>query len=152
MSKLERSDANQARVYSFIPIHQLPCSAPHKFDAFFEPLVSEIEDLYMDGAEVFFRMAVSGHSSENDVARLRVLPLLITADSKAHAEIGLTTAGCFKGCRRCFLSGQYIPERKHYYYGQFCQRFRFPAPAQSADTNRQFGKEVDAATSSAVKK
>ena len=151
MSKLERSDANQARVYSFIPIHQLPCSAPHKFDAFFEPLVSEIEDLYMDGAEVFFRMAVSGHSSENDVARLRVLPLLITADSKAHAEIGLTTAGGFKGCRRCFLSGQYIPERRHYYYGQFRQRFRFPAPVRSADTNRQFGKEVDAATSSAVR-
>ena len=43
------------------------------------------------------------------------LPLLVTADSKAHVEIHLTTAGGFKGCRRCNVTGTYIAERRHYY-------------------------------------
>ena len=54
MSKLNRSHSSNAKVYSFIPIHQLPKDAPHKYDAFFEPLVAEIEDLYIDGEQVFF--------------------------------------------------------------------------------------------------
>ena len=150
MSKAERSDGSYARVYSFIPVHQLPRSAPHKFDAFFEPLIEEIEDAYMNGVEVFFKMSVD-QSHVNDVTTVRVLPLLITADSKAHAEIGLTTAGGYRGCRRCFLSGQYISEKRHYYYGQFRKRYRFPAPARSAESNRQYGQSVDSATSSAEK-
>lgn len=41
MSKAERSDAQNARMYSFIPVSQLPREAPHKYDAFFEPLIQE---------------------------------------------------------------------------------------------------------------
>lgn len=146
MSTVERSNGNNAIVYSFIPIHQLPKCSPHKFDAFFQPLIEEIEDLYINGCETFFKMAVDG---PNDFPTIRLLPLLITADGKAHAEIGLTTAGGYKGCRRCLVSGQYIPDRRHYYYGQFRKRSRYPAPNRSANSNR---KEVDNATTAANKR
>ena len=46
MTKADRCDANNAQVYSFIPVNQLPNNAPHKYDAFFEPL-QEVEDLYI---------------------------------------------------------------------------------------------------------
>ena len=50
MSKLNCSHSSNAKVYLFIPVHQLQKDAPHKYVAFFEPLVAEIEDLYI----VFF--------------------------------------------------------------------------------------------------
>ena len=47
MSKLDRSANKNAQVYSFVPVDQLPKDSPHKLDAFFGPLITEIEDLYM---------------------------------------------------------------------------------------------------------
>ena len=119
MIKGARSDTNNARVYSFVPVSQLPHDSPHKYDAFFKPLVEDIENLFLYG-EVFFKGEVEGYSPPND---FHVLPLLVTADSKAHAEIGLATGGGHKGCHRCTLSGTYISERRHYYYGNFRYRF-----------------------------
>lgn len=152
MTKGARSDANNARVYSFVPVSQLPHDSPHKYDAFFEPLVEDIENLFLCGEEVFFKGEVEGYSPPNDFPTLRVLPLLVTADSKAHAEIGLTTAGGHKGCRRCTLSGTYISERRHYYYGNFRYRFQHPCPLRKAEMNRAYGREADAATSIAERK
>ena len=75
MSKLDRSANKKARVFSFIPVHQLPRD---KYDAFLEPLLKELEDLYINGMEVFFRSPVPGYSEgNNSVATLRVLPLLL---------------------------------------------------------------------------
>jgi len=54
-------------------------------------LVEEIENLFIHGEEVFFKAEVEGFSPPNDFSTLCLLPLLVTADSKAHAEIGLTT-------------------------------------------------------------
>ena len=34
MKKANRSSGSSAKVYSFIPVNQLPCEAPHKYDAF----------------------------------------------------------------------------------------------------------------------
>ena len=59
MSKSERSDADNALVYSFIPTSQLPTDSPHKFDAFFKPLLDELEELFIIG-EVFFRNKIIG--------------------------------------------------------------------------------------------
>lgn len=60
MSKVNRAESKYARVYSFIPTWQLPKHAPHKLDAFLEPLVTELEDLYIHGQEVFFKKEVDG--------------------------------------------------------------------------------------------
>ena len=54
MTKANCSSGSNARVYLFIPVNQLPRDAPHKYDAFFEPLVEGIENLFIHGEEVFF--------------------------------------------------------------------------------------------------
>ena len=41
MSKLDHS----ANTNAFVPVDQLPKDSPHKLDAFFEPLITETEDL-----------------------------------------------------------------------------------------------------------
>lgn len=86
MTKANRSCGSNARVYSFIPVNQLPHDAPHKYDTFFEPLVEEIENLFIHGEEVFFE--VESFSPPNNFPTVRLL-LLVTADSKSHTEIGL---------------------------------------------------------------
>ena len=43
-TKADRCDANNARINSFTPVNQLPNDAPHKYNAFFEPLLKEIEE------------------------------------------------------------------------------------------------------------
>ena len=75
-----------------------------------------------------------------------MLPLLITADSRAHSEIGLTTAGGYSGCRRCTITGTYIPEKQHY-YGNFRYRFRFRCPLRTTESNQEKGRHVDEAPS-----
>ena len=110
------TNSQNAVVYSFVPVDQLPRHCQHKMDAFVLPLFQELEDLYIDGQEVFFSAEVAGHSPANDIACLRVIPLLATADSKPHAEIGLTASGGRKGGCRCNVIG-YLPEKHHYYYG-----------------------------------
>jgi len=147
MNKQSRASGTNARVYSFIPVCDLPCHAPHKFDAFLQPLFEELEELYIEGQEVFFKAPVPGHSPAQDTSTLRVVPLLATADMKAHAEIGLTGAGGRKGCRRCELVGEYVPEHHHYYYGNFLHRYRFPPPLRSVEESQAHGVEVDVASS-----
>ena len=101
-SKLKCSSESSCRVYSFLPVDQLPSKTPHKYDAFFAPLIEEIENLYLDGKCVFFRSAVSGYSTENSRLNVHVVPQLLTEDMKARAEIYLTCAGSGKkGCRGC---------------------------------------------------
>lgn len=120
-------------------------------DAFFEPLIQEIEELYIEG-EVYFKAPVPGFSEGNCFTTLRLLPLLLTADSKAHHEIGLTSAGGLRGCRRCTVEGEYIPERCHYYYGNYLSRYWNPCPQRSAIEECSNGKRADAASSAAERK
>ena len=152
MNKLDRSYNKNARVYSFIPTDQLPKGCPHKFDAFFRPLLHEIEELYISGSEVFFKSAVAGHSPANDTAVLRLVPLLFTADLRAHAEIGLYSAGGRKGCRRCELIGSYVRESNHYYFDGFHARYHDPSPLRSVEVTRPRCREVDNACTQAQRK
>jgi len=69
-SKLDRSRNKNAQAYSFIPVNQLPKDSPHKLDAFFDPLLTEFEDLYMYGLEVFYKSAIPNFSAANDIATL----------------------------------------------------------------------------------
>ena len=45
MSKSGRSNADYARVYSFISASQMPMDSSHKYDAFLKPLINELEEL-----------------------------------------------------------------------------------------------------------
>ena len=109
-NKLDSSSVNYSHVYSFISTDQLPRDAPHKYDAFFEPLIDELEYLFIEGEQVFFSKTIPELNSDDSCPTLRAIQLLITADSKAHHEIGLTSAGGHKGCRRCQLCGVYVVE------------------------------------------
>ena len=152
MSKWERSNADYARVYSFIPASQMPTDSPHKYDAFLKPLINELEELFIEGEEVYFNNEISGVCEQDSCSKLRVLPLLVTADSKAHHEIGLTSAGGHKGCRRCQVGGTYVPERRHYYYGNLRQRFWNPCQPRTAEEDRINGRAADRATTIAQRK
>jgi hypothetical protein len=90
-----------------------------------------------------FLREVLDFSPPDDFPTLRALVLLAAADSKAHAELGLTKAGGKYGCRRCGVEGTYIASRKHYYYGDFHRRFYHPAEPKTAKNNRADGRAVD---------
>ena len=88
MRKCDCSNLENARVYSFIPVSQLPRDAPHKYDAFYELLIKEIEELFIKGKEVLYKAAaVPGRSRKDDFLTLHLMPLFMTADSKARHEI-----------------------------------------------------------------
>ena len=53
-TKVEWANSKHAKVYSFIPASQLPRDSPHKYDAFLQPFIEELTDLYIDGCEVFY--------------------------------------------------------------------------------------------------
>ena len=149
MRKALRSDGRTARVYSFIPTDQLPQGSPHKLDAFFYPLLLEIEGLYMDGLEVFFAGSVEDYPC-NDFATLRLVPLLLTADMKAHSEVGLVSSSGYKGCRRCEATAKYCAN--HCRFGNFQYRYRFPVTPRNAETNRMHGRAADNATTVSERK
>ena len=149
VSKQNRSLSQNSFVYSFVPVSSLPSKYPHKYDAFLLPLINEIEDLYIHGEEVFFKTSIPDFSPPEDFALLHVLVLLVTADSRAHSEIRLTSAGGLHGCRRCKVTGKYVTERRHYYFGDFNERYFSPAEKRDAVENCQFGKHVDNAGSTA---
>ena len=77
--------------------------------------------------------------------------MLVTADMKAHAEIGLTSAGGRKGCRRCEVVGEYVASKQHYYYGNFLTRYHHPPAERNATESLKRGKEVDNAATASQK-
>ena len=86
----------------------------------------------------------------DDFPTLHALVLLVTADSRGHSEIGLTSAGGKHGCRRCNVTGEYIEQRRHYYYGNFRQRCNSP-PSRTAEESRRSGQLIDNASTTVEK-
>ena len=93
VSKKSRKDTLQ--VYSFIPTCFIPEGVHHKLDAFFEPLMEEIVDLYISGITVTVPepLNVNNYVIAPGQHTVRALLLLGTADIKAHQEIGLHAGG-----------------------------------------------------------
>ena len=116
------------KLYSFIPSYKLPRNCP-QYDAFLEPLMVELEELYIDGMEVLFSMSVEAYPP-NDCVTLRVVQLLFTADMVAHAEIGLQSSSGYKGCRYCEVEAEY--NDNHCHFDNFQQRYTTPAEPRSA--------------------
>lgn len=115
-------------------------------------MIREIEELFVEGEQVFFKEGVPGFSEADDYPTLRLIPLLTTADSKAHHEIGLTSAGGMKGGRWCAVSGDYVPERRHYDDGHFQFRFWNPSPPRTTQEDRLSGRAADCVNTVAERK
>ena len=49
MAKAERSKTDQVYVVGFVPSYQLPKSRPCSLDPFLHPLVSDIENIFING-------------------------------------------------------------------------------------------------------
>lgn len=49
MSKCDRSKVEEVYVCSFIPSYKLPKKTPWSLDPFLHPLITEIEDLFIEG-------------------------------------------------------------------------------------------------------
>ena len=56
MYKEERSAADEVYVVGFVPSYLLPKRQPNALDPFLEPLISEIEDIFIDGIEICFTL------------------------------------------------------------------------------------------------
>ena len=49
MSKLQRSKVDEVYVCGFVPSYSLPNRTPWSLDPFLDPLVTELEDAFIDG-------------------------------------------------------------------------------------------------------
>ena len=49
MTKMDRSKSDEVYPLTFVPIHLLPKKRPNLLDPFLEPIVSEIEHLFIEG-------------------------------------------------------------------------------------------------------
>jgi len=49
MYKHERAATEEVYVVGFVPSHMLPKKRPNSLDPFLEPLVSEIENIFIEG-------------------------------------------------------------------------------------------------------
>lgn len=56
MCKEDRSAADEVYVVGFVPSYLLPKRQPNALDPFLEPLISEIEDIFIDGIEIYFTL------------------------------------------------------------------------------------------------
>ena len=64
----------------------------------------------------------------------------------------LVSSGGKCGCRRCLVQGTFHPEKRHYYYSGFRERYRFPAPARTAQQQYTDGLRCDEAMTEAERK
>lgn len=53
MYKKDRSATEEVYVVGFVPSHMLPKKQPSALDPFLEPLISEIENMFIDGIQMF---------------------------------------------------------------------------------------------------
>ena len=92
-SKINRPETLQ--VFSFVPTCYLPEGVVHKFDAFLEPLIEQIADLFINGVDINLEepLAINGDVIPSGPHTVRCLMLLGTADMKAHAEMILYAGG-----------------------------------------------------------
>ena len=144
MQKSERAGNKMSGVYSFIPVHQLPTGNLHKLDAFFEPLIEDLCSLYIDSEQVLYaKKDFVCSEGEESTPTLRVIPLLLTADMIAHAEVGLVCSSGKSCCRRCMVEADYI--NNHNRPGDFQYRSVYPCQPKSAEEIRCQGKKADCA-------
>lgn len=81
------------------------------------------------------------NSLEGDLVTIRLIPLLLTADMKAHGELGLVNVSGYNGCRRCTVKAEYLSH--HCRYGSFQYRYEHPSSSRTAEQNRLDGKDID---------
>jgi len=96
ISKEQRLSGKYLQVFSFIPSVKIGEGISHKMDAFLQPLIEEVKDLYIDGIDVSLPHQVdlgNGVTVLPGSYTVRMLLLCGTADLKGHQEMLLYAGG-----------------------------------------------------------
>ena len=57
--KKDRNATDEVNVVGFVPSHLLPKKQPNALDPFFEPLISEIENIFIDGTHFYMYSSIT---------------------------------------------------------------------------------------------
>jgi len=125
MLKQDRVKGGEIYVCGFVPSYQLPNKMPWSLDPFLDPLITEIEDAFINGGHVCFKISVTlcyftcGIGIQVDYkgtvagispgpAKIRCLLLCWTGDHPAQCEVGkFLGSGGLSACRRDQLQGMF---------------------------------------------
>lgn len=116
MKKQDRAKVSEVYISGFVPSYLLPNKCAISLDPFLEPLVTELEERFVNGTKITFIICLmlNNHFRNRNAtvagippgrAVIRCLLLLWTGDYPAQAEIGKFIQSGIKPCRRCSLKG-----------------------------------------------
>lgn len=57
--KKDRNATDEVYVVGFVPSHMLPKKQPNALDPFLEPLISEIENIFIDGTHFYMYSSIT---------------------------------------------------------------------------------------------
>ena len=140
MSKVERCKAEEVYVVGFVPSHMLPKKRPISLDPFLEPLIADIEDGFISGIQVNYKLATCGKPAGK--AAIRHLILCFSGDHNGLCEVGIFTKMRKSACRRCKPESVYVPETSHYYYPNFRRQARYPADKKNVLDNLELLSDI----------
>uniref|UniRef100_A0A7M5WW45 Uncharacterized protein n=3 Tax=Clytia hemisphaerica TaxID=252671 RepID=A0A7M5WW45_9CNID len=117
MRKKERFKNENVFVSSFVPEHKLPNKQPTALDPYLEPLVEEIEELFIDGMDIDYPEV----DDEFPAGRFRVRCMMLcwTGDYPAQCQVGKFSCKGTFGCRVDKCKGESVEDggSTKYYIG-----------------------------------
>ena len=122
----QKEKKNKWTIYEgvqFFPSLLLLECVTHKMDTFLQPLVDEVKKLCIEGAcaqiENYIKLKnnIFIKLEEYQLSSLLLFGHPITF----YCE---SIESRINGCCRCLVKGVYIPIKRHYYHGNFSERYR----------------------------
>ena len=102
----------------FIPPFDDECAekkALNGLDAFLEPLIRELEELFVDGIQVQYNYPVEVIEGSGVLSscsfQLRAILAIFTSDHPAQCKFGGWNTGGHSGCRNCKMSSRWMPHK-----------------------------------------
>uniref|UniRef100_A0A1X7U041 Uncharacterized protein n=1 Tax=Amphimedon queenslandica TaxID=400682 RepID=A0A1X7U041_AMPQE len=126
MLREDRSKIEEVYVCGFVPCYIVPNKMPWALDPFLDPLVTDIEDSFINGVTVEYAACVIG--IEPGPATIRCLLLCWTGDHPAQCEVGkFLAAGGVHACRRDKVFGTLSSSSRsnQYYCGNYQYHYRY---------------------------
>lgn len=129
MCKENRQKKSEIFVVGFVPAYLLPERRPISLDPFLSPFLDDIEDGFINGIEVEYKLSLPQFPAGQTI--LRHLVLCVTADHVAVCEI-CKAIFCGKNpCRRCKCGSTLDVNSNHYYYGEYRKSAKYPWPKRN---------------------
>lgn len=121
MEKLDRCHKDEVYVVGFVPSYLIPNKRSDSLDPFLEPLIRDMEDGFIDGIRVNYKLQIENIAPGSAV--IRHLLLCWKGDHNGQCEAGKFIK-CGKKACRCNLEAVWIAASNHYYYPGFRKQGR----------------------------